>query len=102
MNSLQAEEKEEAQEEFGWKLVHGDVFRPPPRAMLLSIFVGNGVQLILMALVTLFFACLGFLSPGKLELKSQCLSSFQTPRRAVVISHIFAPLVLCQPLVVVS
>ena len=23
------EKSEEAQEEFGWKLVHGDVFRPP-------------------------------------------------------------------------
>ena len=38
------ETQEEAQEETGWKLVHGDVFRPPAHEMLLSVFVGNGVQ----------------------------------------------------------
>jgi hypothetical protein len=38
------ESKEEAQEESGWKLVHGDVFRPPPRAGLLAVYLGTGVQ----------------------------------------------------------
>jgi len=55
---------EDAQEEFGWKLVHGDVFRPPSWGMLLSVFLGNGVQLFFMTLTTLLFACLGFLSPA--------------------------------------
>ncbi len=37
---------EEAKEETGWKLVHGDVFRAPQTSpMLLSVFVGTGVQL---------------------------------------------------------
>lgn len=37
---------EEAQEETGWKLVHGDVFRPPQNnPMLLSVMVGTGAQL---------------------------------------------------------
>lgn len=54
----------EIQEESGWKLVHGDVFRPPPKAMLLSVFAGSGCQLLVMVVVTLFFACLGFLSPA--------------------------------------
>jgi len=37
---------EEAQEESGWKLVHGDVFRPPlVSPMLLSVFVGTGAQI---------------------------------------------------------
>jgi transmembrane 9 superfamily member 2/4 len=37
---------EEAQEETGWKLVHGDVFRPPQFSpMLLSVMVGTGAQL---------------------------------------------------------
>ena len=40
------ESKEEAQEESGWKLVHGDVFRPPPRAGLLAVYLGTGVQVI--------------------------------------------------------
>lgn len=37
---------EEAQEETGWKLVHGDVFRPPEFSpMLLSVMVGTGAQI---------------------------------------------------------
>ncbi|KAG8290641.1 transmembrane 9 super member 2 [Homalodisca vitripennis] len=55
---------EDVQEEFGWKLVHGDVFRPPRKGMLLSVFLGSGVQVFFMTLVTLVFACLGFLSPA--------------------------------------
>jgi len=60
----QMDNSEEAQEEFGWKLVHGDVFRPPRRGMLLSVFLGNGVQIFFMTMITLVFACLGFLSPA--------------------------------------
>lgn len=55
---------EDAQEEFGWKLVHGDVFRPPRKGMLLAVFLGSGAQVFCMTLVTLAFACLGFLSPA--------------------------------------
>lgn len=40
-------------EETGWKLVHGDVFRPPKRAWLLTAFVGSGVQIFFMVLITL-------------------------------------------------
>jgi len=58
------ESSEEAQEEFGWKLVHGDVFRPPNMGMLFSVLCGNGAQIIIMTFITLFFACLGFLSPA--------------------------------------
>ncbi|CCJ31523.1 unnamed protein product [Pneumocystis jirovecii] len=57
-------DQEELQEDSGWKLVHGDVFRIPGNPMLLSIFLGSGVQLFLMAFVTIFFAMLGFLSPS--------------------------------------
>eukprot|EP00058_Branchiostoma_floridae_P007674 XP_002593162.1 hypothetical protein BRAFLDRAFT_277886 [Branchiostoma floridae] len=60
----QMESAEEAQEEFGWKLVHGDVFRPPRKGMLLSVFLGTGCQIISMTVTTLIFACLGFLSPA--------------------------------------
>lgn len=56
---------EEASEESGWKLVHGDIFRPPQTLpMLFSVFVGSGVQLILMCIATLSFALLGLLSPA--------------------------------------
>mmetsp|Transcript_9160 Transcript_9160/g.26164 ORF Transcript_9160/g.26164 Transcript_9160/m.26164 type:complete len:751 (+) Transcript_9160:301-2553(+) len=37
---------EDAQEETGWKLVHGDVFRPPQTSpMALSVAVGTGAQI---------------------------------------------------------
>lgn len=45
--------QEDAQEEFGWKLVHGDVFRPPRQAMMLSVFIGAGCQTLLMVSITL-------------------------------------------------
>ncbi|KAF9389262.1 hypothetical protein CPB97_011715 [Podila verticillata] len=60
----QLEAQEDIQEDFGWKLVHGDVFRTPSYPMLLSIIVGNGTQMFLMAAVTIVFAALGFLSPS--------------------------------------
>jgi transmembrane 9 superfamily protein 2/4 len=60
----QIDSGEDAQEEFGWKLVHGDVFRPPRKGMLLSVFLGSGTQILCMTGITLVFACLGFLSPA--------------------------------------
>ncbi|KAH7288215.1 hypothetical protein KP509_31G017400 [Ceratopteris richardii] len=61
-NELDAQD--EAQEETGWKLVHGDVFRPPANYGLLCVYVGSGVQFFGMTLVTMVFALLGFLSPS--------------------------------------
>ncbi|KAJ3026279.1 hypothetical protein HDV00_012032 [Rhizophlyctis rosea] len=56
--------EEGAYEEYGWKLVHADVFRPPSHPLVLSVAVGHGVQLFLMVGVTLLLAVLGFLSPA--------------------------------------
>ncbi|KAH7289484.1 hypothetical protein KP509_30G004200 [Ceratopteris richardii] len=53
-----------SEELSGWKLVVGDVFRAPEHADLLSIMVGNGVQIAGMAVATIFFAALGFMSPA--------------------------------------
>ncbi|KAG2236458.1 hypothetical protein INT48_003249 [Thamnidium elegans] len=58
------EAQEDVQEDYGWKLVHGDVFRPPQRPMLLSVLVGSGAQIVAMTGLTLVFAVLGFLSPS--------------------------------------
>jgi len=55
---------EEAAEETGWKLVHGDVFRKPKHSKLLAVSVGSGVQIICMCVVTLILALLGILSPA--------------------------------------
>ena len=52
------------QEDSGWKLVHGDVFRTPNNSLMLSVFLGNGAQLFFMVGFTIIFALLGFLSPS--------------------------------------
>lgn len=58
------DDDEEIQEESGWKLIHGDVFRPPDRSGLLCVLVGSGAQILCMSGVTLIFALIGFLSPA--------------------------------------
>jgi transmembrane 9 superfamily protein 2/4 len=45
--------QEDVQEDWGWKLVHGEVFRTPQYPLLLSVMVGNGAQLCAMVGVTL-------------------------------------------------
>jgi transmembrane 9 superfamily member 2/4 len=60
------ESRAEELEEFGWKLVHADVFRPPSFSpMLLSICCGTGSQLLCMSFFTIIFAALGFMSPAR-------------------------------------
>ncbi|KAI3775385.1 hypothetical protein L1987_49958 [Smallanthus sonchifolius] len=48
----------------GWKLVVSDVFRVPGYPALLCVMVGDGVQILGMAVVTILFAALGFMSPA--------------------------------------
>jgi len=40
-------------EETGWKLVHGDVFRPPQRTKLLAALIGSGIQILCVAFVVI-------------------------------------------------
>lgn len=61
-NSL--DDIEDAQEESGWKLCHGDVFRRPNFSKLLATCAGTGVQVLIMVFLTLSFALLGLLSPA--------------------------------------
>ncbi len=58
MLHLQALERDVG-EESGWKLVHGDVFRPPRRLELLSALLGTGVQLALLALAVILITIAG-------------------------------------------
>ena len=51
-------------EETGWKLVHGDVFRPPFNNRLFAAVIGSGIQIFTMLAITIFFAMLGMLSPA--------------------------------------
>lgn len=55
---------DEISDESGWKLIHGDVFRPPKNKMLLSVVVGSGCQILLMTFATIVFALFGLLSPS--------------------------------------
>ncbi|KAH0558510.1 hypothetical protein GP486_004837 [Trichoglossum hirsutum] len=64
LNGTSAALEDGVQEDSGWKLVHGDVFRAPKYPLLLSIFLGSGAQLFVMTGITIVFALLGFLSPS--------------------------------------
>ncbi|KAJ1685846.1 hypothetical protein LUZ63_017236 [Rhynchospora breviuscula] len=52
-------------EESGWKLVHGDVFRPARNLVLLSAFVGIGSQLATLILLVIVLAIVGMLYIGR-------------------------------------
>ncbi|CAB4298276.1 unnamed protein product [Prunus armeniaca] len=52
-------------EESGWKLVHGDVFRPPRSLVILSAVVGTGAQLALLVLLVILLAIVGMLYVGR-------------------------------------
>jgi transmembrane 9 superfamily protein 2/4 len=64
--AMDEEERADAMEEFGWKLVHSDVFRPPTtKPLLLAVFCGTGAQLLSMLFLTMLFAALGFMNPSR-------------------------------------
>ncbi len=59
------EEKADDLEDYGWKLVHADVFRPPSTSpLLLSVMCGTGAQLLGCSLLTLIFSAIGYLNPS--------------------------------------
>lgn len=49
--------------EVGWKKLAGDVFRKPPGALMLSIFLGNGIHLWTMGMCLLLISMLGIAKP---------------------------------------
>lgn len=46
-------------DEYGWKQVHGDVFRSPPHTLLFSALIGAGYQLISVVFCVIIFAIVG-------------------------------------------
>ncbi|KAG0176531.1 Transmembrane 9 super member 4 [Apophysomyces sp. BC1021] len=48
----------------GWKLIHGDVFRPPPWSSVLPPLLGSGVQFMSMMCGTIVFVLTGLLHPS--------------------------------------
>ncbi|XKL63496.1 hypothetical protein PGB90_005860 [Kerria lacca] len=67
---------DEAIEQSGWKLVHGDIFRPPKYPRLFVAIIGSGVQIFLMSLITILFAMLGMLSPASRGALMNCAIFF--------------------------
>eukprot|EP01112_Ceratiomyxa_fruticulosa_P014609 TRINITY_DN4200_c0_g1_i1.p1 TRINITY_DN4200_c0_g1~~TRINITY_DN4200_c0_g1_i1.p1 ORF type:complete len:612 (-),score=94.66 TRINITY_DN4200_c0_g1_i1:182-2017(-) len=59
-----AEEEEDDQEDYGWKLIHGDVFRFPPHKNLFSSFLGIGAQFMCIIVTILFTALFGAYYPN--------------------------------------
>ena len=55
---------ESAEDVSGWKLLHGDVFRPPPFIGSLAPLIGTGCQLVFMACGLLTLSTLGVLNPS--------------------------------------
>lgn len=46
-------------DEYGWKQVHGDVFRTPAFPMLFSSLVGTGYHVFAVAIITIILAIIG-------------------------------------------
>jgi len=51
-------------EDYGWKLIHGDVFRFPPYKNVLCAFIGVGAQFLAMTFFILLLSLLGTFYPG--------------------------------------
>lgn len=58
------EEDELEEDTTGWKLVHGDVFRPPPYASFMAPVVGSGAQLLVVCMGLAVFSAVGVLNPS--------------------------------------
>ncbi|GAB7364713.1 hypothetical protein MBLNU230_g5513t1 [Neophaeotheca triangularis] len=58
-------DEETAMEDLtGWKLCHGDVFRPPAHGNILAPLIGSGSQLAIMMFGLLALSCFGILNPS--------------------------------------
>jgi transmembrane 9 superfamily protein 2/4 len=63
----------EDEDESGWKMIHGDVFRPPSTSpMMLAVFVGTGFQIAISILMTLLLSQTKLINPA---MKGQALSN---------------------------
>jgi transmembrane 9 superfamily protein 2/4 len=63
----------EDMDESGWKMVHGDVFRPPSTSpMALSVLVGSGAQIAVAIIITLLLSQTSLINPS---MKGQALTN---------------------------
>ena len=59
------DDDELGEEDSGWKLVHGDVFRFPENSMLFASAIGVGAQLFTVAFSVIILALIGVFAPTK-------------------------------------
>jgi hypothetical protein len=52
-------QEELTEEESGWKMIHGDVFRSPPHLNLFAAFIGAGAQIFFTILILLACVLIG-------------------------------------------
>ena len=72
---MQADDEEDpAEEETGWKLIHGDVFRMPSSPMLFTACLGAGAQLFATTLVLFTMVIVGVFNPIKRGNTAQVLT----------------------------
>eukprot|EP00002_Diphylleia_rotans_P005416 TRINITY_DN14542_c0_g1_i1.p1 TRINITY_DN14542_c0_g1~~TRINITY_DN14542_c0_g1_i1.p1 ORF type:complete len:594 (+),score=123.19 TRINITY_DN14542_c0_g1_i1:59-1840(+) len=57
------DEESDEQDDYGWKLVHGDVFRFPPQKSLFASLVGIGAQILTVGFCILGLALVGVFYP---------------------------------------
>ena len=69
---LSPEQERDLGDEYGWKQVHGDVFRRPPHLTLLVAFVGTGSQLVLLVLTLIVYTIMGDLYTEYFLISSPC------------------------------
>ena len=57
------DDDELGEDESGWKLVHGDVFRFPENSMLFASAIGVGAQLFILGFSVIILALIGVVQP---------------------------------------
>lgn len=60
-------------DEYGWKQVHGDVFRPASSPMLFSSLIGTGYQITTVTFCVVVFAILGEIYTERGSMLSTCI-----------------------------
>ncbi|KJE94757.1 transmembrane protein TM9SF3 [Capsaspora owczarzaki ATCC 30864] len=63
-------------DEYGWKQVHGDVFRAPSHLLLFSALVGSGYQLVAVAVAVICFIIVGDLYTTRGSILTTCIFAY--------------------------
>jgi hypothetical protein len=77
---MEIDEDELSEEETGWKMIHGDVFRGPPMGSLFTALIGSGAQI--------FYTVLFLLS-------SVIVGAFKATRRGALLTAVILIYAVC-------